>query len=171
MISYLITDPNHHYTSFKNADFVCYRNKQGKDKEAASAFLVQSKKEGIKNIFLSEHYLLAKELGFDGVHLTSHQYNFIPEASQSGLKVIISCHTEAEIEEAIRKKVDFITYSPIYETPHKGAPKGIEELKKMILRYNVKIIALGGIITPEQVKEVEDAGAFGFASIRYFMHS
>jgi len=67
--------------------------------------------------------------------------------------------------------VDFITYSPIYETPDKGAPKGIEELKKMVLRYNVKIIALGGIITPEQVKEVEDAGAFGFASIRYFTHS
>ena len=171
MISYLITDPNHHYTSFKNADFVCYRNKQGKDKEAASAFLVQAKKEGIKNILLSEHYLLAKELGFDGVHLASHQYVFVPEAKRRGLKVIISCHTEAEIEEAMRKKVDFITYSPIYETPDKGKAKGIEDLKKMVLRYNVNIIALGGILTPEQVKEVEDTGAYGFASIRYFRDS
>lgn len=171
MITYLITDPNHHYKSFQNADFVCYRNKEGKDKEAASAFLAQAKKEGIENIFLSEHYLLAKELGFDGVHLASHQYVFVPEAKRRGLKVIISCHTEAEIEEAIRKKVDFITYSPIFETPNKGEPKGIEDLKRNVLRYNVKIIALGGIITNEQIKEVEEAGAFGFASIRYFTHS
>ncbi len=168
MIAYLINDPHHKYKSLKNADFVCYRNKEGKDKEAATAFLTQAKKEGIKNIFLSEHYLLAKELGFDGVHLASHQYIFVPEAKRRGLKVIISCHTEAEIEEAIRKKVDFVTYSPIYQTPDKGEPKGIEDLKKMILCYNVKIIALGGIITQEQIKEVEEAGAFGFASIRYF---
>jgi len=171
MISYLITDPTHHYKSFQNADFVCYRNKEKKDIEGATAFLAQARKEGIKNIFLSEHYLLAKELGFDGVHLASHQYVFVPEAKRRGLKVIISCHTEAEIEEAIRKKVDFITYSPIFPTPNKGAPKGIEDLKKMVLRYNIPIIALGGIITQEQIKEVEEAGAFGFASIRYFKDS
>ncbi|HIP60309.1 MAG TPA: thiamine phosphate synthase, partial [Campylobacterales bacterium] len=134
----------------------------------AKKFIEQAQKEGIENIFLSEHYLIAKKLGAIGVHLTSRQYIFVPEAKRRGLKVIISCHTEAEIEEAIRKKVDFITYSPIFETPNKGKPKGIEDLKKMVLRYNVKIIALGGIITPKQVKEVEETGAYGFASIRYF---
>ena len=169
MIAYLISDPHHNYTSFKNADFVCYRNKEGKDKEAAIAFLAQAKKEGIKNIFLSEHYLLAKELGFDGVHLASHQYVFVPEAKRRGLKVIISCHTEAEIEESIRKKVDFITYSPIFSTPNKAKPKGIEDLKKMVLRYNIPIIALGGIITKEQIQAVKETGAVGFASIRYFL--
>ncbi len=168
MISYLITDPNHHYKSFQNADFVCYRNKEKIDKEGATAFLAQAKNEGIKHIFLSEHYLLAKALGFDGVHLTSRQFVFIPEAQRRGLRVIISCHTEAEIEEAIRKKVDFITYSPIFTTPNKGEPKGIEDLKKMVLRYNVKIIALGGIISEAQIKEIENTGAAGFASIRYF---
>ena len=168
MIKYLITDPKYRYDSFCGADFVCYRNKEGKDAEAAAAFLAQAKKEGIKKIFLSEHYLLAKELGFDGVHLASHQYIFVPEAKRRGLKVIISCHTEAEIEEAIRKKVDFITYSPIFSTPNKGKPKGIEDLKKMVLRYNIPIIALGGIITKEQIKAVKEAGAYGFASIRYF---
>ncbi len=171
MITYLISDPNYDYNSFQNADFVCYRNKEGQDKEAAAFFLAQAKKEGIKNIFLSEHYLLAKALGFDGVHLNSCQYIFVPEAKRRGLKVIISCHSEAEIEEAIRKKVDYITYSPIFETPNKGAPKGIEDLKKMVLRYNIPIIALGGIITQEQIDEVEEAGAFGFASIRYFTDS
>jgi thiamine-phosphate pyrophosphorylase len=170
LISYLITTPEHEYESFKGADFVCFRDKKCKDIEVkASLFLSQAEKEGIEDIFLSEDYLLAKKLGFSGVHLTSRQFVFIPEAKRRGLTVIISCHSEAEIEEAIRKKVDFITYSPIFETPNKGAPKGIEDLSKMVLRYNVKIIALGGIITSEQVKEVEESGAFGFASIRYFL--
>jgi len=168
MISYLITDPNHHYKSFQNADFVCYRNKEKIDKAQAKSFLIQAKKEGIKNIFLNEHYLLAKELGFDGVHLNSRQYIFVPEAKRRGLKVIISCHTEAEIEEAIRKKVDFITYSPIFETPNKGEAKGIEDLKKMVLRYNISIIALGGIVSDFHIEQIRESGAAGFASIRYF---
>ncbi len=169
MITYLITDPAHHYKSFQNADFVCYRDKNATDiEDKATAFITQAKAEGIKNIFLSEHYLLAKKLGFDGVHLNSRQYVFVPEAKRRGLKVIISCHTEAEIEEAIRKKVDFITYSPIFETPNKGEAKGIENLKQMVLRYNISIIALGGIVTKEQIEAVREAGAVGFASIRYF---
>lgn len=168
MVSYLITDPTHYYSTFQKADFVCYRNKEKKDIEGAKAFLKQARGEGIQTVFLSEHYLLAKELGFDGVHLNSHQYFFVPEAKRRGLKVIISCHTEAEIEEAIRKKVDFITYSPIFETPNKGIPKGIEDLKKMVLRYNIPIIALGGIVTSKQIEAVAQTGAAGFASIRYF---
>ncbi len=169
MITYLITDPNHTYPSFQNADFVCYRDKETDDFEAkATAFIAQAKAEGIQNIFLSENYLLAKKLGADGVHLNSRQYIFVPEAKRRGLKVIISCHSGAEIEEAIRKKVDFITYSPIFPTPNKGEPKGIEDLRKMVLRYNIPIIALGGIITKAQIEAVEKAGAVGFSSIRYF---
>ncbi len=170
MIKYLITDPQYHYDSFKGADFVCFRDKECDDfEEKAIEFVAKAKNEGIENIFLSEHYLIAKKVGATGVHLTSRQFVFIPEAKRRGLKVIISCHTEAEVEEAIRKKVDFITYSPIFKTPNKGEPKGIEDLKKMVLWYNIPIIALGGIITQEQVKEIEDAGAYGFASIRYFV--
>ncbi len=169
MIKYLITDPNYHYKSFKGVDFVCFRDKKSDAFEAkATEFIVQAKEEGIENIFLSEHYLIAKKLGATGVHLTSRQFVFIPEAKRRGLKVIISTHTEAEIEEAIRKKVDFITYSPIFESPNKGTPKGIEDLKKMVLRYNIPIIALGGIISEKEILQVKEAGAYGFASIRYF---
>ena len=170
MIAYLITDPTHSYTSFAGADFVCYRDKEKKNfRQEATYFLSQARQASISHVFLNEDYLLAKELGFDGVHLTSRQFVFIPEAQRRGLKVIISCHTEAEIEEAIRKKVDFVTYSPIFETPNKGEAKGIENLKTMVDRYNIPIIALGGILTEEQIKAVKEAGAYGFASIRYFI--
>ncbi len=39
----------------------------------------------------------------------------------------------------------------------------------MVLRYNVKIIALGGIVSKKEIDQVEETGAYGFASIRYFV--
>ena len=170
MIKYLITDPSYEYENFGDADFVCFRDKECDDFELrAKKFIEKAKDCGIKDIFLSQHYLIAKKLGATGVHLTSNQFVFIPEAIRRGLKVIISTHTEAEIEEAVRKKVDFITYSPIFDTPNKGESKGIEDLKKMVLRYNIDIIALGGIISENEVKLIKESGVFGFASIRYFI--
>lgn len=169
LIKYLISDPNCHYKSFDGADFVCYRDKSAVNfEEKAIAFIKKAKQDGIEDIFLSEDYLLAQKLGARGVHLTSKQFVFIGEAKRCGLKVIISTHTQAEIEEAIRKKVDYITYSPIFETPNKGTPKGVEDLKKMVLRYNIPIIALGGIISEKEISKVKEAGVYGFASIRYF---
>jgi thiamine-phosphate pyrophosphorylase len=169
MIRYLITDPSYEYESFGDADFVCFRDKECNDFEKkAKQFIEKAKGCGIKEIFLSEHYLIAKKLGATGVHLTSKQSIFISEAKKIELKVIISTHTEAEIEEAIRKEADFITYSPIFGTPNKGRAKGVEDLKKMVLRYNIPIIALGGIIDDDKIEAIKESGAFGFASIRYF---
>ena len=173
MIKYAIT-PHYdkkilHEIMQKEPSFIAFRNKETSTlKEDAKAFLENLPKDSNVETFLSEHYLLAKELGFDGVHLTSKQYFFVPEAKRRGLKVLISCHSEAEIEEAIRKKVDYVVYSPIFPTPNKGEPKGIEDLKATVLRYNIPIIALGGILTQEQIDAVKEAGAVGFASIRYF---
>ncbi len=170
MIKYLITEPDYNYDNFCDADFVCFRDKKTKDFEnKAKLFIKKAQKEGIKNIFLSEYYLLAKKLGATGVQLTSKQHNRIPQAKKYGLKVSISCHTKHDIENAIQKNVDIIIYSPIFKTPNKGMVKGIFDLKKVVLLYDVKIIALGGIITDLEVKQIEETGAYGFASIRYFL--
>jgi len=34
---------------------------------------------------------------------------------------------------------------------------------------NIKVIALGGIVTEKDIASVEQTGAHGFASIRYFL--
>jgi len=166
----LISDPLHKYKNFAGVDYLCYRNKSAVDFEKqATAFIDQAKKEGVEHIFLSEDYLLAEKLDICGVHLTSQQFSSIEDAQKRGLKVIISCHCEEEIETAMRKNVDFITYSPIFNTPNKGKAKGIEHLQKIVSLYDIKIIALGGILTENQIKKVKESGAFGFASIRYFL--
>ncbi|MDY0117717.1 MAG: thiamine phosphate synthase, partial [Sulfurimonadaceae bacterium] len=68
----------------------------------------------------------------------------------------------------IEEGADAITYSPIFETPNKGEPKGIEALQHVIKKYPIKIFALGGIVESSHVIDVEKSGAYGFASIRYF---
>ena len=184
MNSYLITDPKYYSNNplilktrlikaitSKKPDFICFRDKSSNNfKELAIAFKEIATSLNQKNIFLNSDILLAKILGFDGVHLTSNQFNQIHLAKNQNLKVIISCHNEDEIKEAILKQADFITYSPIFPTPNKGNPKGIENLKYIVDKYSqIKIFALGGIINKNEIEKLNTIqNLFGFASIRYF---
>ncbi len=178
--SYLITDPSlfgntpetlipslsralqeHH------PDFVCLRDKDNKDyKRLAEVFLAI---EGKHKAFLHGDVDLAISLGAYGVHLSSLQFDEITRAKESGLFVIASTHS---YEEALRAdEADAITYSPIFFSPNKGKPKGLEDLKEITGKINTKIFALGGITSKEQIQQVEACGAYGFASIRYFAHT
>jgi len=119
--------------------------------------------------FLHQDYKLAAELGADGVHLTSKQFDAIADAKALGLSVIISTHTFAEVAEAERLGADYVSYSPIFSTPGKGEPKGVADLKNVVAKSDIKIFALGGIITQKEVDALKGSGVFGFASIRYFI--
>jgi len=102
---------------------------------------------------------------------TSLRSSLMRSKQQKNLNLfaVISCHSEKEILEAEKKGADAVTYSPIFNTPNKGEPKGLEDLNERVDKISLPIIALGGITTPEQVKAVEKSGAYGFASIRYFI--
>ena len=94
----------------------------------------------------------------------------ISKAKELGLYVIISCHTFEDIQKALENQADAVTYSPIFETPNKGLPKGITSLNEAVEKYeNINIIALGGIINNEQIEQISKTKAYGFASIRYFV--
>jgi len=184
MKSYLITDPKYYSNNpivlktkliknitSKKPDFVCFRDKISLNfRQLATAFLQMAKELKQENIFLNSDILLAKILGFDGVHLTSTQFNQIPLAKKQNLKVIISTHNEGEILKAIDFQADFITYSPIFYTPNKNQPKGIDNLKDIVCKYpQIKIFALGGIVSDNEIKQLQNIpNLFGFASIRYW---
>ena len=122
---------------------------------------------GIKS-FIHRDAGLAKELGATGVHLTSTQFDKIEYAKELGLEVIISTHTHEEVLKAQFLGVDAVTYSPIFASPGKGEPKGIEDLKELLKSCDIKVFALGGIVDSTQVKMIEETNVYGFASIRYF---
>ena len=184
MLKYLITDPKY-YTNDKKKfkkilinvlnkqqiDIACFRDKESSNfQEIAKIFIKICKEKDIKKILLNGDYLLAHELNASGVHLTSTQFDNISKAKKLGLYVIISCHTFEDIQKAINNQADAITYSPIFETPNKGTPKGIEALKEVVDKYpNMNIIALGGIINAEQIEQISKTKAYGIASIRYFV--
>ena len=184
MKSYLITDPLFYGTtpdhleasldviySHKLPDFSLFRDKQTDHyRDLAQMFISVSRSYKIPRVLLHGDYALACKLGADGVHLTSTQFDDIVEAKNVNLYVIISTHSHEEALKAQILGADAITYSPIFPSPNKGEPKGLEDLKEIVDKIEIPIFALGGITTEEQIKAVEECGVYGFASIRYFTH-
>jgi thiamine-phosphate pyrophosphorylase len=148
---------------------ICFRDKISSNfQDLSKIFIEISKQNNIQYIFINQDIQLAYKLQATGVHLTSTQFDDIQKAKNLNLKVIISCHNEQEILKAIAYKVDFITYSPIFDTPNKSNPKGINNLKNIVKKYDIPIIALGGIITQKHIQQIKNTNCFGFASIRFF---
>jgi thiamine-phosphate pyrophosphorylase len=183
--TYLITDPKYYGTDMEifeqslksvlenfSIDMVCFRDKETKDiKPLAKKCLEITKYYGIKKTLLNGNIKLAYELGFDGVHLTSMQFENIVDAKENALYTLISTHNEEEIKEAKEKKADGVTYSPIFFKEKKAEPKGCQNLKSMIEKFqedSFDIFALGGITTKKNLEEVKKTACKGFATISYF---
>lgn len=182
-LHYLITDPQYYGSTaqtisqklnevFKHhrVDFACFRDKQSKDFEAlAQAFIDSCKQHNISKTILNNELDIAIKLKAHGVHLTSLQFELIQKAKEAGLFTIISCHNEDEIKKAMELNADAITYSPIFDTPNKGAAKGIQALSSVCENYTIDVIALGGITHSKHLEQIQQTPAKGFASIRYFI--
>ncbi len=183
MKKYLITDPQHYTTnpkSFSDAlnrslikytpDFVCFRDKtKGDKKELLEAFAQIALKTSSKS-FVNGSLEAALQYDFDGVHLRSDQQDLITKAKDLDLLVIVSCHSEQEATLALTLGCDFVTLSPIFDTPNKGVAIGVEAFANMLKSIDAKkVFALGGIDNDEKAAEIEKLGVFGFASIRYFV--
>jgi len=151
-------------------DFALYRDKNNPNYAVQAEHFIEvcNQFEGIKGL-IHRDVALAHQLNAFGVHVTSQQFEQITKAKELGLYVIASTHNEAEITEALSYGADAVTYSPIFTTPLKGDPKGLEDLKEITGKIKTNIFALGGILTLDQVKQCELNGAYGFASIRYFI--
>ena len=180
MIAYAITDPStldfnvleQDLEKFsQHASMIVYRDTKNPNyAEYARLFMasINNNEKGFKKVLLHSDYLLAKALNSDGVHLKSTQFSDIKKAKALGLFVVVSTHNLEEALEAEALGADMITMSPIFHTPNKGLPMGVEVLKTIISQVKIPVIALGGILTKDQIDRCENAGAKGFASIRYF---
>jgi len=183
MLSLAITDPKY-YTregdtlkqtlqvvlSKKRVDFITLRDKTTINyEELAKVFLSLQQDFPKTRFLLHSDFNLAQKLGAFGVHLPSSSLDKIGIAKSKGLWVITSTHSLEEASFAESEGADAVTYSPIFETPGKGEPKGLEKLKVIKGKISIKLFALGGIVTQYHIDAVKDAGADGFASIRYFI--
>lgn len=149
--------------------YALYRDKSNANYNTQAEHFVEvcSNFENLKS-FIHQDVNLAKQLNATGVHLTSLQFDEIKDAKSKGLDVIISIHSHEEALKAQTLGADAVTYSPIFTSPGKGIPKGIDDLKELLNKCSVKVFALGGIVNYKEISEIEKTGAYGFASIRYF---
>ena len=178
MIAYAITDPKifweeseSYIKNLKKADWVLYRDKESSAYTKRAKEFVSLFGNDTPKLLLHQDYRLAKDLGVWGVHLTSKQFSDIGCAKEMGLFTVISTHSFEEIALAQKLGADAVTFSPIFATPGKGEPKGVENLKEALATFDIDIVALGGIIGIEERELIEATDAAGFASIRYFVNT
>ncbi len=124
-------------------------------------------------LLINDRVDVVMALSADGVHLTRR--SLPPRETRELLGperlIGISCHSLAEVEEAVEGGADFIVLGPIFETPSKaafGPPLTAGLLREARARTSLPILAIGGI-RESLVREVMAAGADGVAVISAVM--
>lgn len=120
-------------------------------------------------LIVNDRFDIAMAAGADGVHLrsTSLPVSVARKQTPDGFLIAVSTHTKAEVLGSRNNGADLAVYGPVFSTPYKGDPKGLEDLREVCtLAGGFPILALGGIDELNS-NEVLEAGAEGFAAIRY----
>ena len=120
-------------------------------------------------VLVNDRMDVAIAAGADGVHLPSNSVpvevvrHFAPEKFLIG----VSAHSTAEIAKARSAGADFAVLGPVYASPGKGKPIGLEELHSAVSNYpEFPILGLGGI-DETNYRDVLERGAAGFAAMRF----
>ncbi len=115
---------------------------------------------------------LAREIGADGVHLTSTTAVAASEVCRvlgDDAIVGVSTHSLTEVERAVSSGTTLVTFGPVFATPSKkglGEPTGVELLARATtVARPAMLYALGGV-DPERIDAVLAQGVHGVAVIR-----
>lgn len=145
---------------------------QLRDKDASAAQLTRAASNWIKALLPHKSFVIVNEradvaicTGAPGVHLgagsipVSEARRLLPEGF-----IGWSAHSPGEAARVATEGADFVTLSPIWASPGKGEPLGVDVLS-LADCGTVPVLALGGI-GPEEVRVAANAGASGVAVIR-----
>lgn len=105
----------------------------------------------------------------DGVHLPADGLSaaVVRRSFPSEFLIGVSTHSAEEALAGQTNGADFVTFGPVFESPGKGKPQGLEALKRVCrLLDPFPVIALGGI-DESNYENVLEGGASGFAAIRF----
>ena len=142
---------------------------QLRDREASGAALFAAARrlvEGGHRVYVNDRLDVALAAGCEGVHLGGGSLT-VAEARTLGdgaLRVGCSTHSVAEVAAAREQGADFCALSPIFATPGKGPPVGLETLREAS-GLGLPVYALGGVDGGNAAACLA-AGAHGVAAIR-----
>jgi thiamine-phosphate pyrophosphorylase len=111
---------------------------------------------------------IAAVTGADGVHLPADSLSVrVVRKSFPDLLIGVSTHSLHEAEAAAAGDADYVFFGPVFDTPGKGQPKGLDELAEVCRKLRpFPVIALGGIDEMNFPKAIA-AGSSGIAAIRF----
>jgi len=109
---------------------------------------------------------IALSVQADGVHLPEQGLPVETARNLLGPSALIgiSCHDRAGLERAGKAGASFATLSPVFATPGKGQPLGVEQFAVLTRGAALPIFALGGVQS-EHALQLRAAGAAGLAAI------
>lgn len=122
------------------------------------------------SFILNRNLDVARGTGADGIHLGIDGPSLAEARQALGADALLgySAHDINEVLRAFDAGADYVTFSPIFETPSKDGilrPVGLEALARVVDEAPGPIVALGGI-DESNVTAVLEAGAHGVAVIR-----
>jgi thiamine-phosphate pyrophosphorylase len=120
-------------------------------------------------LLINDRADIALAAGADGVHLPANSLSpqTVRAAFPNDFLIGVSTHSFEAAENAKMQGADFVTYGPVFASPNKGAPKGLSELASVCDHLaGFPVIGLGGI-DETSFQDVLNAGAAGFAAIRF----
>ena len=130
--------------------------------------VVAAARNSTTKVLVNDRADIALGYGADGVHLAA---NSLPPAAIRGsfprdFVVGVSTHTVDEVLAAKRRGADFAVFGPVFATPGKGAPQGLETLARVCDAVRpLPVLAVGGI-DESNCDSAIAAGASGIAAIR-----
>lgn len=124
------------------------------------------------SLVVNDRLDLALLLGADGVHLGRRSVSIADARALLGAPTFVSvaCHDLDDVARAAEAGADAVVLSPIFATPGKGPPLGLDALRaaRRLLAAGgegAALIALGGVDAGSAAACL-DAGADGVAAIR-----
>ncbi len=157
-------------------DWVQIREKQMPARrlyELARAAAALPEKRGAA-LLINERADIALAAAADGVHLPANSVpaHVVRRIAPEPFLIGVSCHTAEEAEQALLGGATFAVLGPVFPTPGKGAPIGLDALREACERLRSRnpkfpVLALGGI-TAGNAPACLAAGAAGIAAIRLF---
>jgi thiamine-phosphate pyrophosphorylase len=121
-------------------------------------------------LVVNDYWQAAIEAGARHVHLGQEDLAQADMGAirRGGLTLGLSTHDDAELETALRQKLDYVALGPIYPTTLKAmrfAPQGLERIGEWKRRIGkIPLVAIGGI-TLERAPGVFAAGADAIAVV------